>query len=388
VLDALTQGAATDVCNDNGYCDPSTNTCECYDPLYSGINCKTVACPKGQAWWAEPVAAQDAHYMTTCSNKGDCDHATGKCVCEDGYSGEACQRKDCPRFNSNTGDFCGGNGWCMSISEIAQMYGYSYGSEADGTSFLPVSRVGITSTSGDATDTTPPQTWDAHKWFECVCSNSQAFFDFSRVGHMKYPTVSGSLNINGVPAEGRRLPGYGGFDCGDRLCPTGNNQYNARFNTLATYTHANGTYVLGAGNLGHEYNFGGQSFFEEQLVLCTLNTPGDTFQLQFSHNSLITSLAIGIDDQRKDIKMKLEQGLKMGNVSVVFPNWLTDQIETACDAATDDTTGGFVVTFLDELGDIPMLTVVNSGQSASVTVTEKVKGEWGLCIALSCVVFN
>lgn len=373
ILDPYTLGAATDICNDNGYCDPSTATCTCYDPLYSGINCKTIACPTGLAWWAEPVAAQDAHYMATCSNKGDCDHTTGKCICEDGYSGEACQRKDCPGFNSNSGDFCGGNGWCMSMSEIALMYGYSYGSEADGTTFHPVSRVGITSTTGSATDTTPPQTWDAHKWYECVCSNSQSFFDYSRLGNIKHPTVSGSLNINGIPAEGRPLPGYGGYDCKDYLCPTGNNQYNSRYNTLATYTFPNGSYVLGADHLGG-YNSAGNSFFEEQLILCTLSTPGEVFQLRFSHNTHVKSLEIGIADQRKEIKRKIEEGLKMGNVSIDFPNIQTDAIETACDASTSVTTGGFVIKFLDALGDLPMLTVVDSAQSASFTVIEKIKG--------------
>ena len=159
--------SSTEICNGNGYCDPATAQCLCFEP-YSGINCKTIECPKGAAYFGEPASARNAHELVPCSNKGICDRTKGTCTCAEGFSGEACQRKDCGGFNVNTGSFCGGKGWCMSMSEIATHYGYSYGSEADGIASFPVSSVGNT----DAAATTPPGTWDAHTWYECVCSNS------------------------------------------------------------------------------------------------------------------------------------------------------------------------------------------------------------------------
>ncbi|KUF94749.1 hypothetical protein AM588_10004859 [Phytophthora nicotianae] len=34
----------------------------------------------------------DAHYLVECSNKGVCDHKEGKCTCDEGFIGSACQR--------------------------------------------------------------------------------------------------------------------------------------------------------------------------------------------------------------------------------------------------------------------------------------------------------
>ena len=73
----------------------------------------------------------------------------------------------------------------MSVASIYSLYGYTYGAEADGTYNIPVSYTAA-STGG----TTPGGTWDGQNWYECVCSNSASYLDYSVLGNIKYPTIS------------------------------------------------------------------------------------------------------------------------------------------------------------------------------------------------------
>lgn len=101
----------------------------------------------------------------------------------DGFSGPACERKDCPGFDVTTGGFCKGNGYCMNVREMTELYGFSYGEESDGTVTIPASR------TESAATTTTPETWDANNWYECVCANSAALLNQDVMGHVKYPSV-------------------------------------------------------------------------------------------------------------------------------------------------------------------------------------------------------
>ena len=51
-----------------------------------------------------------------------------------------------------------------------------------------------------------------------------------------------------------------------------------------------------------------------------------------------------------------------------------DGIFRACTSAVDSTHGGFQIDFTTVLGSIPLLTVVNSTQSSSVTVAQVADG--------------
>jgi hypothetical protein len=62
------------------------------------------------------VLTNSAHYYRECSNKGICDRSSGNCQCFDGYSGSACQRASCPVSN---GGVCSGHGTCETIKTIA-----------------------------------------------------------------------------------------------------------------------------------------------------------------------------------------------------------------------------------------------------------------------------
>lgn len=62
------------------------------------------------------ILTNSAHYYRECSNKGICDRSSGNCQCFDGYSGSACQRASCPISNGGT---CSGHGTCETIKTIA-----------------------------------------------------------------------------------------------------------------------------------------------------------------------------------------------------------------------------------------------------------------------------
>ena len=72
-----------------------------------------VQCPRGKAWADISTATDTAHAEgTECSNRGICDRSTGKCTCQVGFEGLACERMKCP-----TG--CSGHGRCISMNEYA-----------------------------------------------------------------------------------------------------------------------------------------------------------------------------------------------------------------------------------------------------------------------------
>lgn len=52
---------------------------------------------QGRAWFDEPTAGDTAHDFAPCSNMGECNKGTGICKCREGYSGPACDIRDCDR---------------------------------------------------------------------------------------------------------------------------------------------------------------------------------------------------------------------------------------------------------------------------------------------------
>lgn len=154
-----------DICGNRGVCSNITNTCTCHDG-YAGMTCEIAACPRGPAFFDEPLTSTIAHQLATCSNNGICNKKTGRCSCRTGFFGEACQYKDCPRHSKTTVP-CSGRGWCYSMNTYASLYGYTYGDKTDNFS--------------------NPTTWDAFLWHECVCS-AKTSAEFA--GNPNYPTVT------------------------------------------------------------------------------------------------------------------------------------------------------------------------------------------------------
>lgn len=104
-------------CNGHGVCaGPATYRCTCFTG-WSGYGCELATCPKGPAWFDEPAVDGTAHKMLPCSNAGTCDTEKGRCDCESGFTGGACQHLQCPSASVST--ICSGHGLCMSLREMA-----------------------------------------------------------------------------------------------------------------------------------------------------------------------------------------------------------------------------------------------------------------------------
>ncbi|KAL3672939.1 hypothetical protein V7S43_002241 [Phytophthora oleae] len=111
---ACVRGVYNDkICSGHGKCN-TRNLCEC-DTRHFGFDCSQKRCPLGPAWVASARATDDAHYPVECSNKGVCDYEEGKCTCDEGFVGAACQRMKC-------NDACNSAGQCLSLKELAATY--------------------------------------------------------------------------------------------------------------------------------------------------------------------------------------------------------------------------------------------------------------------------
>lgn len=157
-------------CSGHGTCsDEPEFRCACFAG-WTGGDCNERLCPSGRAWFDAPTADHVAHAAKTeCSNRGTCDRTTGKCACQDGFTGAACERTTCPRNDAD--EECSGHGTCMSMNQLALQARtngvptpFDYGSPAPGV----------------------PATWDAFSMYGCKCD-----------------------------------AGFHGFDCSLQTCPTG-----------------------------------------------------------------------------------------------------------------------------------------------------------------------
>lgn len=173
----------TTACSDSGVCDLTLDTvptpdynvdrCTCFTG-YTGGDCGLRTCPFNAAWFDEPTAQDTAHAMAECSNMGNCDRSTGKCVCAPGFDGIACQRTKCP---SN----CNGHGQCVSL-KMMNYYKTDNGIDATisyGASYLPT-------------------TWDAEMMHGCACDS-------------------------GTYREEETMYEFKGPACEEYTCPTGDN---------------------------------------------------------------------------------------------------------------------------------------------------------------------
>jgi hypothetical protein len=168
IVSTMVSASCPNMCSGHGDCTSPDNRCACWvadrhtDTHWIGGDCSLRECPKGKAWGDHPVADNTAHQPVECSAQGYCDYETGNCKCRKGFMGLACNRLACPND-------CNGHGVCRSMD---------YNARAQGK----IANVASYANSNYAY--TAP--WDHDMIYGCACDT-----------------------------------GYGGFDCSQRLCPTG-----------------------------------------------------------------------------------------------------------------------------------------------------------------------
>jgi hypothetical protein len=184
-------------CNGHGQCNLATSKCNCYEgwgaetdvTLYRAADCSARTCPSHRAWADVPTSPTTAHAVAECSNKGTCDRTSGNCNCFPGFTGTACERTICP--NS-----CSGHGVCTSMKQMARM-----------DTALPL---GPNTYYEGFEDTT---TWDEDMSYGCVCDSS---WDV------------------GLDDGQTQQPEWFGPDCSQRHCPSGDDPFTEVVETNCT----------------------------------------------------------------------------------------------------------------------------------------------------------
>jgi hypothetical protein len=317
------------VCNGHGECKSgfgSTGFCQCQDG-WSGVSCGIASCPKGIAWFDEPISATKAHESIECSGQGICERSTGTCQCAEGFSGTACNIKDCPR--GEDGEACSGHGYCENMFDIFRLYGFSYGED------IPFTKSHV-----------HPQTWDALVMHQCLCYAKYSTSEYTM--HPLRPAVGpkdaiGAWNTGALP-----FAGFTSWDCSKRLCPRGQSKTgkNSNFDSFG----------------------GGDSpiYKEMQRVVCTITASSSYwFDLTlYGHKTAKIYANDGVDA----IKTAIEQNPNIGNVTISMDYSASG---TACDPTNHGGAVGFVIIFDTEPQNLPTMTIAlnDDSQSGNIAIS-------------------
>ena len=157
-------------CNHRGTCDNSTFTCICQTGFH-GPDCSLRECAKALSWFADPSlihlpllsSSFNDIFMVECSEMGLCNRHTGKCSCNQGFEGAACDHMVCIGTRYGRVSACSGHGQCLSMRQLAHRNKLN----------------GIAFPHDYGTDPISSSTWDADKIFGCHCDDGYEGFDCS-----------------------------------------------------------------------------------------------------------------------------------------------------------------------------------------------------------------
>ena len=308
-------------CYGNGICGGhATNyRCICFDG--SDGDCSKRQCPKGKAWFHEPMADEVAHDIDAeCSNMGVCEYSTGRCACAPGFEGAACERIAC-RGQTIESNSCGGNGRCLSMRELARKRK------------TPEMQVDPSAVYGSKAWN--PDTWDAD--MAMGCSGDE------------YLYIPGTLhNVSNT----KTTLGEFGLEC-----PYG---VDHRENEMANKNDTN--YLTRTAWVDPRLKRR-----ETQRVLCTAEA--GEFKLTFRN---YTTIAVGFDATPQTLQAALEALPTIGHVKVLV--MLTSDVPNQVCSTVAGTAHYFDVVFMTELGPTSMMvlsdTLTHSGTKVfSVTRT-------------------
>ena len=265
---------------------------------YSGAACEFKDCPLARSWFDEALDGHGHKNRSTCSGRGLCDQETGLCACDATnslFEGDACQRFTCPTNDSQT---CGPYGECQTMAKRARR-----------------SR----NEKGELMKTVYTKEWDAQKIRTCGCTEMQGIYGYNTSDEMyrgpfAYAYTDGSA-----------------YDCSQGFCPTGDNPYTYGVN-------------------------------EVQLVNCTAKK--GSFRLVFRNQA---SDQIKASYTIAQVVASLQASASIGRVAVTFSN-------TSKNAQVCHPQGNVMsVEFLTEFGELPLLRQnTDAALDGSINVTRSV----------------
>lgn len=393
-------------CGGNGVCQGAAGDwrCICFSG-WGGPGCSVALCPLGRAWFDEPAADGTAHAFVQCSNAGKCDTSRGRCQCFPGFTGGSCQQTACPSLTTST--VCSGHGRCLNLREMAAA-GTANGEHVGN---LEVNTLTCDMTAGSFTL--------SHRNYVTIAISFTATPAALKAALQQLPSI-GLVDVRTEPHTASSVCDVGGrataitflSDLGDQsnliVVPTGTGtatvaetvkgtrpsygddllggtQWDADAITSCVcdgYGDGNRTgkgsdsaFWIGTGCTERSCPTGinpsgylEEMAFEVQRLSCAASS--GSFALYFR---TYTSKPIPFDTTFAELKVLLEALPSVGSVSlakVAGTAWSgQDRVcGTAMQAAVTD------ITFLTELGDVPLMKADAYKLSGVVSVTEGVKG--------------
>ena len=263
----------------------------------------------------------EAHFYKECSAKGDCDRASGLCTCFPGYEGKACKRASCPG-----GGTCSGHGVCEDVASLSwskpALASWTTKATAAGATTIAVSKdlssdaaliadlpyirfgrymnesVKVTAIAADGLSLTVDQPLD------------QPLEDFSEIYIVHAYNLWDAKKARTCSCD----PGWTGFDCASRVCPSGDDPLTvtATIDTTSTYTQENekqtisingktgtadgaGVAVVGALGLTFtdQYGYQWDAQADQLTKLSVAATKGDATTITFATPLPASEVAVG-----------------------------------------------------------------------------------------------